>query len=196
MFDPGVDGNGAHYGPQSPFAAEGLVCANCVFYEGGQKCELVAGDINPAGICKLWIINAKLTHSRAGKNPKAVITDIDGTLEIGGQVNQGLINYLNAYDGDVIVVTGRGESQRANTRTFLERIGLDFQALEMSAGGNPNTFKKETATRLLQRYTIDEAFENNPDARAAYESLGINAKAPTSRRAVAEQILASFTRVR
>jgi HK97 family phage prohead protease len=46
--------DGSHYVAESPF--EGLMCSSCVFFEGGRGCELVAGDIDPAGICKLWII--------------------------------------------------------------------------------------------------------------------------------------------
>lgn len=52
-------GDGAHYVAASPFASEGLVCANCVFYEGGRGCELVdngSEGIDPGGVCKLWII--------------------------------------------------------------------------------------------------------------------------------------------
>lgn len=56
--DSGPDG--AHYAAPSPFADNGLVCANCVFFEGGRGCELVAGDIDPGAICKLWVIPANL----------------------------------------------------------------------------------------------------------------------------------------
>jgi len=37
-FDQGIGADGAHYaGPDvNPFAAEGMVCSNCVFYEGPQ----------------------------------------------------------------------------------------------------------------------------------------------------------------
>lgn len=56
--DSGPDG--AHYFAASPFTAEGLVCSNCVFFEGGRGCELVEGDIAPEGICKLWVIPGEL----------------------------------------------------------------------------------------------------------------------------------------
>jgi HK97 family phage prohead protease len=56
-WDKGVGGNGSHYVEQSPFAEDGMICANCVFYEGGGGCEIVSGDIAPNGICKLWIIS-------------------------------------------------------------------------------------------------------------------------------------------
>lgn len=55
-FDQGVGPDGAHYAPVSPFASEGLLCQNCVFYRGPRGCGLVSGDIDPNGICKLWVI--------------------------------------------------------------------------------------------------------------------------------------------
>ena len=55
-FDQGIGPDGAHYAPVSPFASEGLLCQNCVFYRGPRGCGLVSGDIDPNGICKLWVI--------------------------------------------------------------------------------------------------------------------------------------------
>lgn len=65
MWDQGVGANGAHYAPadKNPFKEEGLVCSNCVFYEGGKKCEIVSGDIEPEAICKLWIIREELLNT-------------------------------------------------------------------------------------------------------------------------------------
>ena len=50
--------DGAHYmGPDgNPFIGEGMVCQNCVFYEGPRACEIVNGDIDPNGLCKFWVI--------------------------------------------------------------------------------------------------------------------------------------------
>jgi hypothetical protein len=61
-FDQTAKGNGAHYAPASknPFIKEGLICSNCVFFMGGQGCEIVAGKIEPNAICKLWIIPSEL----------------------------------------------------------------------------------------------------------------------------------------
>lgn len=58
LFDKTALGNGAHYAPaaKNPFIKEGLICSNCVFFRGGQGCEIVAGKIEPNAICKLWII--------------------------------------------------------------------------------------------------------------------------------------------
>ena len=61
-FDQTSRGNGAHYAPaaKNPFIKEGLVCSNCVFFMGGQGCEIVAGKIEANAVCKLWIIPNEL----------------------------------------------------------------------------------------------------------------------------------------
>lgn len=81
IFDQTIGANGAHYASaeKNPFKEEGMICANCVFYEGGGGCEIVSGDIEPNAICKLWIIPEKLlsdssssvekvTYGRPGPN--------------------------------------------------------------------------------------------------------------------------------
>lgn len=57
-FDQTTGANGAHYVEESPF--EGMNCANCVFFRGGRKCEIVEGEIDPEAVCKFWIIPEKL----------------------------------------------------------------------------------------------------------------------------------------
>jgi hypothetical protein len=75
----GTGERGAHYSSEeeNPFKEKGLVCSNCVFFEGGQKCEIVDGQIHPDAICKLWIIPEnllqqddveKVTYGRPGPN--------------------------------------------------------------------------------------------------------------------------------
>jgi len=62
MFDQSSGPDGAHYMSENenPFAEEGLMCANCSFYEGGQACEIVEGQIEPMALCKLWVIKSDL----------------------------------------------------------------------------------------------------------------------------------------
>jgi len=62
-FDWGVGANGAHYMPaaQNPFAAQGIACEHCFFYqptilEGMGQCAIVEGMVEEYGVCKLWII--------------------------------------------------------------------------------------------------------------------------------------------
>ena len=129
-------------------------------------------------------------ETRAGQGPLAIITDIDGTLRLEAENNKQLIEYLNSSEADVIVITGRNESDRDTTEDYLDSIGLNYEILEMSTGGNPAAYKKRVASRLLQRYTIEEAYENDEAARNAYESLGINAKTPTPNFDRAREILA------
>ena len=65
----GVGADGAHYVAESPFADGGMVCANCAFYEGGQRCEIVSGQIAPLGICKLWVIEERLLSVEPEEEP-------------------------------------------------------------------------------------------------------------------------------
>ena len=69
-FDQSTGADGAHYVPASPFAAEGMVCSSCVFFEGGNRCEIVSGEILPEAICKFWIIPENLINaSSKGDTP-------------------------------------------------------------------------------------------------------------------------------
>lgn len=63
MWEQGIGANGAHYMEENPFAAEGMKCSNCVFFQGGKKCEIVSGNIQPEAICKLWIIREELLEN-------------------------------------------------------------------------------------------------------------------------------------
>ena len=139
--------------------------------------------------------NAITRQNRAGAGPLAIITDIDGTLISGTNgVNGSLIRALNNSAAAVIVVTARNTSQRENTIALLDRIGLEYDSLLMSEGGDPTAYKKATAERLLDRYTINTAYENNADTRAAYRELGIDARAPYGNREAGEEILAQLRR--
>lgn len=129
---------------------------------------------------------------RAGSGPLAIISDIDGTLISNDRPNTALINRLNESDAIVIVVTARSAERRAATVELLNRIGLEYDSLRMSNGGDPTAYKRQVAEQLLERYTINTAYENNPDTRAAYEELGINALAPYGNRDAAQEILAQI----
>lgn len=51
---------GAHYVEEHPFGKNGMKCINCSFFQGGNRCEIVSGDIDPEAICKLWVIREDL----------------------------------------------------------------------------------------------------------------------------------------
>lgn len=131
-------------------------------------------------------------QERVGTGPAAIITDIDETLIGRNGANTVLIELLDETDAAVIVITGRLRDRRAETEALLERLDLDYVELIMSGGGDPNTHKRDAAESLLGRYDIVAAYDDNADARAAYESLGIEARAPRSNRDAALEILASI----
>lgn len=133
---------------------------------------------------------------RAGSGPGAIITDIDETLIGRSGENTQLIELLNESETAVIVITGRLRTQRQTTEELLDRIGLEYDELIMSAGGDPNTHKHDAAESLLSRYTILAAYDDNPDAREAYQSLGIEARAPRSNRDRVLQMLAKINESR
>lgn len=65
QYDQSDGPDGAHYMVPSPFAYN---CSACAFYDGARACEIVAGDIDPAAICKRWIIPADLISLRSQRN--------------------------------------------------------------------------------------------------------------------------------
>jgi HK97 family phage prohead protease len=48
--------SGAHYMKRSMFADQGMACMNCVFWNSEGNCDIVEGQIEEKGLCKLWII--------------------------------------------------------------------------------------------------------------------------------------------
>jgi hypothetical protein len=59
MFKQDSSANGAHYfdGSKNPFKAEGIKCYSCIFFnENANQCIVVEGQIDPEGLCKLWVI--------------------------------------------------------------------------------------------------------------------------------------------
>lgn len=131
---------------------------------------------------------------RAGTGPEAIISDIDETLIGRAGVNTQLIETLNTSGARIVVITGRLRSRRPETEDLLDRIGLEYDELIMSPGGDPNAHKLDAAESLLRRLTITAAYDDNPDARAAYQSLGIDARAPRSNRDLALEMLAKIRR--
>lgn len=70
-FDQSIGPDGAHYmvSDDNPFVEEGMACQNCVAFRGGGACEWVQGEIQPEGLCKLWVIPA---DKLAGVEPQPV----------------------------------------------------------------------------------------------------------------------------
>jgi hypothetical protein len=135
------------------------------------------------------------SHPRAAGNPLAIVTDIDGTLLIGRDINTDLVKILNEADAVILVVSAREPDQRQQTENRLADIGLDYDELFLVGGGNATTAKVEKVNELLDRYDIVAAYENNETTRRAYTDIGIEARNPISNRFLAEQILARTTTI-
>ena len=74
-FTQDIGADGAHYVAESPFIEEDIYCSNCVFYEGGRKCEIVEGEIAPEGVCKFWVITEELLKGTFNKSTVIPLED-------------------------------------------------------------------------------------------------------------------------
>jgi hypothetical protein len=100
-FNQGSGPDGAHYGPgeKNPFKADGLVCENCAFYEGG-ACEIVEGQIDPQGICKLWIIEESELNDEMPESEEDPMED--SVKSIPGLAPQGMPENPMPKEGDYV----------------------------------------------------------------------------------------------
>jgi HK97 family phage prohead protease len=119
---------------------------------------------------------------RALDGQDAVIVDIDGTLIISGGRNDKVYEFVEAMDAEVFIVTGRPESDRAETEQQLADLDIDYDQLFMNQGStaDSNSHKASVATELLKTWNVIAAIENNPDARKEYSDLGIEAIDPAN----------------
>lgn len=85
-WDQTTGADGAHYAPaeKNPFKEEGLMCVNCAFFQGGGRCEVVEGEIEPEAICKLWIIKEDLLKKNAEESYEMKEEEWDAIEEKGG----------------------------------------------------------------------------------------------------------------
>ena len=136
------------------------------------------------------------SENRNAQGPTAVVTDIDGTLLLGREVNTALVEELNSTDADVFVVSAREEAARPQTTARLDEIGLDYDSIYLVGGANPTTAKVKQVTELLKTYNIIVAYENNETTRSAYEQIGVKAETGMLNRSIAEKILALINQTR
>ena len=106
----------------------------------------------------------------------AIIVDIDGTLILGGNANQRLINYLDTFDDtEIIIVTARLEADRQETVQQLDSLDIDYDQLIMKPSEEVSSpdFKEEAASQLLETWNVMLAIDNDPDNRERFRRLGI-----------------------
>lgn len=110
------------------------------------------------------------------------ISDLDETLYLFGELNEPVYNFIKSQNVELIVVTGRHESNRMATTDLLDKLGVDYSELVMQPDNQNKsvTYKGDVASRLLAE-GLDVVFviENNAKARQAYLDAGIkNVYAP------------------
>jgi HK97 family phage prohead protease len=104
------------------------------------------------------------------------ITDMDDTLVVNGELHQDYYAWLDHQPVSLYVVTGRNDSDRESTMAELDRLGVEYQELIMKpdAVTDSNSWKGEEAANLIaDGYNILFAVDNNPEARAAYQTAGV-----------------------
>lgn len=109
-----------------------------------------------------------------------VVSDIDDTLIVDGQRDERVWSFVDEVEGELYLVTGRPESQRADTVAQLEALDIDYDALVMNDGSPAGSteFKKGAVEKLLETFNVVLAIDNNADARQAYADLGVKVLDP------------------
>jgi HK97 family phage prohead protease len=113
--------------------------------------------------------------------PPAIVVDIDGTLvSFDGEPIPNVIRFVDEYEGEVIIVTARVESERDATIAELDAADVDYDQLFMkpTADDDSFAFKSETMKDLLDVYNIELAIENDDTIRAEYARIGITTLTP------------------
>jgi HK97 family phage prohead protease len=70
-----------HYMAESPWIAQGMRCANCIFYEGGGACEIVAGSISPEALCQMHVIPEVTMSEQESRDTAVAETDAPPAAE-------------------------------------------------------------------------------------------------------------------
>ena len=113
----------------------------------------------------------------------AIIVDIDGTLiSFEGEPIRNVVDFVDEYEGTVLIVTARVEADRAATIAELEAADIDWDELYMKPTADDDSlmFKSETVKDLLDVWNLELAIENDAAVRAEYARLGITAVVPSA----------------
>ena len=107
----------------------------------------------------------------------AIIVDIDGTLLEGQDPIANVVDYVRRAFSDhyIAIITARYDSRRDETVRTLRELDIPYDSLTMRSDESISgpRHKREAGARLQTRKNVTLAIENDPAARAAYESLGI-----------------------
>lgn len=120
-FNEDSDGVWAGYKPaaENPVAAIGVKCANCVFYQGGNSCKIIAMDVEPEGKCRFAVI------------PKGVVdgdTASKKTYELDEEFNEEdyIADLEVKYPGELAVASLRGVVGRRRKKRRKFKLLSEF----------------------------------------------------------------------
>jgi len=178
-YDQSTGADGVHYAMESPYASEGLVCSNCNFYEGPRCCELVSGDIDPGGICKLWIIPADLIVEGASMPARSIQTPVEARESHGRTVEFRTVHIpltleerADAVAGEPVRFSGyaavfNSPSERLwdpRNGDFVETISPGAFTRSLSRGGDVRMYLNHNSDMVLAS-TRSETMILTEDAR-------------------------------
>ena len=63
--------DGCQYSPKSQWAARGIKCENCIFYNEGGVCDIVSGEVAGEGLCRFWQIPEEKISAGEGNKTAA-----------------------------------------------------------------------------------------------------------------------------
>ena len=123
-------------------------------------------------------------EDRNASGDPIIVSDIDDTLIGYGETPYRIDStweFIQSLDGALFLVTGRPDSERADTEKQLADLGISFSELRMNPGSSSESlaFKKAEMESLLETYNVIAAIENDEATRSAYKALGVEAYDPS-----------------
>jgi len=146
--------------------------------EGFPSAGRVAWDAWGGDAGQEWVNGMDNKMAKRDVIAEVGITDLDDTLIVNGALHQDYFDWLDHQNVKLYVVTGRDESQRADTMNQLDEFNVQYRELimrpsEIPAAGT-NDWKGSVAKELISNgENVKFAVDNNPEARAAYKSAGV-----------------------
>jgi hypothetical protein len=191
VFSPGIAGITSEQTPQNKITNNARKMKEEADYQ--IPAPNMAGTVNPPvdyGSRSPQSVGMSKEEFRRSES-RVIIVDVDDTLVRGNTPIKKTVDYVNRKweDHRIVVVSARQKSRTGETERELDRLGIKWDDIYLSdfpQGPNAgNSFKEYKAKWLMDKgYRISEAIDNSGEARRLYSNLGINAKSPTSLKAL------------
>ncbi len=146
--------------------------------EGYPSAGRVAWDAWGGDAGESWVNNLPSESSVRALPNQIGISDFDDTLLVDGQLNSYLYSWIQSQNVDLVIVTGRHESDRNATKDLLDKLEVSYSRLVMQPDNQNESarFKGKVASEFLaDELNVVFVVENNAEARAAYRSAGVEA---------------------